>query len=164
MPKPNDQAAETTVANKSVPLGAKIFRKAHRGISKLSQELTGMAGELDACEAKDAIGGLVTGLGTMSTDIGKSWAKYYKDHDIDAEDELDPATKGEDSEGEGADDGDVEDALNALMSGEGDGKGVDDEDDEANLTPGEKRAIEERIKTLEAEEEHYKRLEAMATK
>ncbi len=148
-----------------VPLGAQILRKLHGGLSALSAEVTKMAGQLDACEAKDAIGGLVGGIGSAVEEIGKHWGKFYKDHDIAAAEEEPAETK---AEGTDDDDRAAAAALDQI-TGEGDKPKdderqikADDDDDEAAMTPDEKRLALDRIKKLEAEIRHRERLQRQA--
>jgi hypothetical protein len=147
----HDDAPKTEVAG--VPLGAKILRKLHSGLSSLAGEVTKMSSELDACEAKEAIGSMVGGLGSSVSEIEKHWGKWYKDHDLAAQDEEPVEETVEKAEGEGEGDDNVDDVLEAL-----DGLGGDDEDDE-DLTPEERQAAEKRIKALEQEITHLNRLQ-----
>lgn len=154
--------AEETETPAGVPLGAKILRKLHGGLSSLSADITKMAGELDACEAKDAIGGLVGGLSSAVGEAEKHWGKFYKDHDIAAQDEAADETVKAEAPTDDDDGDDIDAALAALGDldddgGEDPGK-VDKDDDEAAMTPEEKRAVVERIKKLESQIRHRERL------
>jgi len=148
----HDDAPKTEVAG--VPLGAKILRKLYSGLSSLADEVTKMSSELDACEAKEAIGSMVGGLGSTVSEIEKQWGKWYKDHDLAAQDEEPAEETVTKAEGEGEGDDDVDDVLEAL-----DGLGDDEEGDDDDLTPEERQAAEKRIKALEQEITHLKRLQ-----
>jgi len=151
-------------AAKAVPLGAQILRKLNRGLTALSEEVTTMAGSLDACEAKDAIGGLVGSIGTMTGEIGKNWGRYYKDLDIDEADEPEPdpddsGAKSGDEPADDDDDADVAAALAALDDLDDGDEPADDDDDEG-LSDEEKKAVALRIAKIESQIKHQERLAA----
>jgi hypothetical protein len=143
--------ADETQEKPGMPLGAKIFRKLKSGLSSLTAEATKMASEMDDCPAKADLGEVVNGLTGHLDGIGKSWGKYYKDHDLDAPDEEETVkADDEETETEGGDD-EVDAALRALD--------LDDEDeDDGEMSPEEKSKFESEIKALELACEHEERL------
>jgi hypothetical protein len=149
-------ASEQANAPAPMPIGAQILRKLHGGLRSLSEEITKMAGQMEQCDSKDAIGSLVGGIGTAVGDIEKNWGKFYKELDLAApEEEVVEGTKAEGGET------DVDAIIDELGDLGGDGDG-DEDDEEANMTPEEKRAVESQIKKLEAELAHADRLERIA--
>ena len=152
--------ADETKEPAATPLGAQILRKLHQGIASLAAEVTKMSGPLDQCEAKEAIGGLVGGLGTAAADIEKHWGKFYKDHDLAAADDAE--TKDADTDDEKKPDGEQK-AEDDHKEPDGDERQIKaDDDEEASMTTDEKRQVVERIKRLEAEIRHRERLQRVA--
>lgn len=163
-----DEAATTDKPKPVMPYGAQCLRKLRGGLKALVDEVTGMAAPMDDGPAKADLGGFVSGLSDHIGAVEKAWAKHYKDHDIDAEDAPAPEeTKAdkpaETTEGDDLSDEDIDAVLDALgddpKPAEGnpeekpteksDPVSSDEDDDEANMTPEEKRHLKSRIERLE---------------
>jgi hypothetical protein len=157
------------------PLGAQVMRALRRGLKTTIDDVTMKAGPLDDCAAKSDIGGIVGGLTEHMSGIEKAWAKYYKEHDLDAEDEApaemkadkpDPDPNAETIKSDDADaddelDDDDIDAALAALDDDPDPEPKEkpaakaepavDEDDEDRMSPEQKRQYASRIRRLERE-------------